>query len=146
MSRLLSHLPQLASLALAVLAAAVSHSVHVDRSASSRAGDSRQQAPRLPTGRVKAHHRSASTDRSASSHRSVSTGRKLQHRGHRASAMRAPQIRAPQERPAPSPVVTVSAPAPPAPRPRHVDRLRAEPGAEHGVDPAFGQPTLDPGQ
>jgi hypothetical protein len=63
----------------------------------------------------------------------------------RAPQIRAPQIRAPQERPAPSPVVTVSAPAPPAPRPRHVDRLRAEPGVEHGVDPAFGQPTLDPG-
>ena len=145
MSRLLNHFPQLASLALAVLAAAVSHSVHVDRSSSPRPGGSRHQAPRPTTGRAKAHHRSVSTDRSASSHRSASTGRKLQHRGHPASGIRAPQIRAPQERSAPPAVVTVSAPAPTAPRPRHVDRLRAEPGVEHGVDPAFGQPTLGPG-
>jgi hypothetical protein len=142
MSRLLTHLPQLASLALAVIAAAVSHSVHVDRSASSRAAESPHQAARPTAARAKAHHRSASTHRSRSTHRSASPAGKTRRRVHRATRLRAPQP--PPARPA---VVTVSAPAPRAsrPRPRHVDRLRAGPGVVRGVDPAFGTPTVEPG-
>jgi hypothetical protein len=128
MSRLSTHLPQLASLALAVIAAAVSHSVHVDRSASSRAGESRNHAAGPTAGSGKPRPGSPATGREAGS------------RSRRAARFREPPK--PLDRPV---VVTVSADPPRAPRPRHVDRLRAEPGVERGVDPDFEHLTDDLG-
>jgi hypothetical protein len=125
MSRLSTHLPQLASLALAVIAAAVSHSVHVDRSTGSPAGESRTQAagPTVASGKPR--------------HRSASTGSKA-HRGHRTS-----RSRERHQPPARAVVMTVPAQPARARRPSYVDRLRAERGVKRGVDPAFEHVTVD---
>ena len=127
MSRLSTHLPQLASLALAVIAAAVSHSVHVDRSTGSPAGESRSQAagptaaPRQATPRRRVHAEQGATSRPSS--------RAFRER---------------HEPPArPVVVVTVSAQRPRAQPPRHVDRLRAGRGVKRGVDPAFEHRIVD---
>jgi hypothetical protein len=125
MSRLSTHLPQLASLALAVIAAAVSHSVHVDRSTGSPAGESRSQAPGRTVASGKPRHRSASTGSKA-------------HRGHRTS-----RSRERHQPPARAVVMTVPAQPARARRPSYVDRLRAERGVKRGVDPAFEHVTVD---
>jgi hypothetical protein len=133
MSRLSTHLPQLASLALAVIAAAVSHSVHVDRSASSGTGESRNPSVEEAGASHKARHGSASTGREGrrNSDRSV---RRAEGSGKADRASRSREAQAPLARPV---VVTVTAHPPRALRPHHVDRLRAGPGVERGVDPEF---------
>jgi hypothetical protein len=127
MSRLSTHLPHLASLALAVIAAAVSHSVHVDRSTGSPAGESRSQAAG-PTAAPRKPRRGAASTRS-----------KARHRGHRAA--RSGERHEPPARPVV--VVTVSAQRPRAQPPRHVDRLHAGRGVTRGVDPAFEHRIVD---
>ena len=139
MTRLSTHLPQLASLALAVIAAAVSHTVHVDRSASSRAGEARNQTAAPTAASGKPRLRPASTGRKAGprgADRRV-RGAESFGKGSRPSRLRRPQE--PLDRPL---AVTVAAPAPSVPRPRHGDRLRAEPGVHRGVDGDFQQPLV----
>jgi hypothetical protein len=139
MTRLSTHLPQLASLALAVIAAAVSHAVHVDGSASSRAGEARNQTAAPTAASGKPRLRPASTGRKAGPRGADRGARGAESfgKGSRPSRLRRPQE--PLDRPL---AVTVAAPAPSVPRPRHGDRLRAEPGVHRGVDGDFQQPLV----
>jgi len=139
MPRLSIHLPQLASLALAMIAAAVSHSLHVERSASSRAGESRHQTagPTPASGRPRPG--SASGGREAVPRGADRTVRGAERRGNgdRASGRREPQE--PLDRRS---VLQVAAHRPPAWRRHHVDRLRAEPGVKN--ESLVGPPTPAP--
>jgi hypothetical protein len=139
MSRLSTHLPQLVSLALAVIAAAVSHAVHVERSASSRAAESRDKLPLSTAVSGKPRSGSASAGRPAARHgaRRSTTGAERAGKGGRASRSHRPPE--PVDR---SPGVRVAAHPPRARRPHRVDRLRAEPGVERGVDRDF-QPLIE---
>jgi hypothetical protein len=133
MSRLPSHLRELASLALAVLAAAVSHSVHVERSASSRPAESRNQLTGPTDVSRKPRSGSASTEGTPPRRRARrrAGGAERAGTGGRASRVRRPQD--PHDRPM---VVGAAGHPPRARRPHHVDQLRPEPGVERGVDRA----------
>ena len=143
MSRLLSHLPQIASLALAVLAAAVSHGVHADRR---RARPRASRATRPPGhGRAPTKARTTAFDAPIRARREEGETSRAPAlgSGRRRAAGRAAGggdgLGACAARGAP-----MSAPTPcvHAHAPRHVDRLRAEPGAVHGVDPPSGSSPL----
>jgi hypothetical protein len=139
MSRLSMHLPQLTRLALAAIAAIASYSVHVDRSASSRTAQSRNQPAVSPAAAGKAHPGSASTRKKAGPRDDARRNRGAESSGE---GDRASRLRQSQEPPDRSAVVTVAVHAPRPRRPDHVDRLRAERGVERGVDRDF-QPLID---
>src|SRR5215218_6217821 len=112
MSRLSTHLPQLASLALAVIAAAVSHSVHVDRSAGSRTeARSQPAAPTAASGKRRSG--SASSGEKATPR---GAGRSLRGAETSGKGGRASRLREPQEPLDRTMVETVPARPPHAPR------------------------------